>query len=92
MAYFLTVRSLLYLGVAMLANGATLQACPTCKDSFMKKDGAGGPTMVSEQLNAVGLGFGWSVLFMLAAPASVAFGLVWMVVKNGNEASRSHVS
>lgn len=76
----------------MLANGATLQACPTCKDSFMKKDGAGGPTMVSEQLNAVGLGFGWSVLFMLAAPASVAFGLVWMVVKNGNETSRSHVS
>jgi|GEM_PF-704044 len=92
MAYFLTVRCLIYLGVAMLANGATLQACPTCKDSFMKKDGAGGPTMVSEQLNAVGLGFGWSVLFMLAAPASVAFGLVWMVVKNGNEASRSHVS
>jgi hypothetical protein len=29
---------------------------------------------------------------MLAAPASVAGGLVWLVVKNGNEASRSHVS
>ncbi len=75
-----------------MVAGSALEACPTCKDSFMNKDAAGGPAMVSDQLNSVGLGFGWSVLFMLAAPASVAFGLVWLVVKNGNEASRSHVS
>jgi len=67
-------------------------ACPTCKDSFMKKDDAGGPAMVSDQLNSVGLGFGWSVIFMLAAPASVAGGLVWLVVKNGNSASQGKVS
>jgi hypothetical protein len=38
------------------------------------------------------LGFGWSVIFMLAAPASVAGGLVWLVVKNGNEASQGKIS
>ena len=58
----------------------------------MKKDDAGGPQMVSDKLNSVGLGFGWSVLFMLAAPASVAGGLVWLVVKNGNEVSQGKVS
>ncbi len=86
------MRGLPYLAFALLAGTASLQACPTCKDSFMKKDSAGGPQMVSEKLNSVGLGFGWSVIFMLAAPASVAGGLVWLVVKNGNETSRSHVS
>ena len=75
-----------------LAAGVSLEACPTCKDSFMKKDAAGGPQMVSDQLNSVGLGFGWSVLFMLAAPASVAGGLVWLVVKNGNEVSQGKIS
>jgi len=80
------------MALVLLLGGSALWACPTCKDSFMKKDAAGGPQMVSDQLNAVGLGFGWSVIFMLAAPASVAGGLVWLVVKNGNEASRSHVS
>ena len=48
--------------------------------------------MVSDKLNSVGLGFGWSVIFMLAAPFSVAGGLVWLVVKNGNEVSQSKVS
>ena len=76
----------------LLAAGVSLEACPTCKDSFMKKDAAGGPQMVSGQLNSVGLGFGWSVLFMLAAPASVAGGLVWLVVKNGNEVSQGKIS
>ena len=82
----------LLLGTVFLMAVFSLEACPTCKDSFMKKDDAGGPAMVSDKLNSVGLGFGWSVIFMLAAPASVAGGLVWLVVKNGNEASRSHVS
>lgn len=77
---------------AILTGTSALQACPTCKDSFMKKDDAGGPQMVSDKLNSVGLGFGWSVIFMLAAPASVAGGLVWLVVKNGNEASQGKVS
>ncbi len=86
------MRGFLLLAFGIFLGGATLQACPTCKDSFMQKDDAGGPEMVSDKLNSVGLGFGWSVLFMLAAPASVAGGLVWLVVKNGNEASRSHVS
>ena len=86
------MRRLMALAGVLLAASAPLKACPTCKDSFMKKDAAGGPQMVSDQLNSVGLGFGWSVIFMLAAPASVAGGLVWLVVKNGNEASRSHVS
>ena len=76
----------------LLAAGVSLEACPTCKDSFMKKDAAGGPQMVSDQLNSVGLGFGWSVLFMLAAPASVAGGLVWLVVKNGTEVSQGKIS
>lgn len=76
----------------LLIGSASLQACPTCKDSFMKKDDLGGPQMVSDKLNSVGLGFGWSVIFMLAAPASVAGGLIWLVVKNGNEASHSQVS
>ena len=80
------------LAFTLLVGTVGVQACPTCKDSFMKKDSAGGPQMVSEKLNSVGLGFGWSVIFMLAAPASVAGGLVWLVVKNGNEASQSQVS
>ena len=86
------MKFLLNLFFVIVSTASALQACPTCKDSFMKKDAAGGPQMVSSQLNSVGLGFGWSVIFMLAAPASVAGGLVWLVVKNGNEASRSHVS
>lgn len=75
-----------------LTMSLSVRACPTCKDSFMKKDDAGGPAMVSDKLNSVGLGFGWSVIFMLAAPASVAGGLVWLVVKNGNSASQGKVS
>ncbi len=86
------MRWFLCFALAIMAGVSALQACPTCKDSFMKKDSTGGPQMVSDKLNSVGLGFGWSVIFMLAAPASVAGGLVWLVVKNGNEASRSHVS
>lgn len=86
------MRGFLLLAFGIFLGGAALRACPTCKDSFMQKDDAGGPQMVSDKLNSVGLGFGWSVLFMLAAPASVAGGLVWLVVKNGNDASRSHVS
>ena len=78
--------------IALLIGSAAAQACPTCKDSFMKKDDAGGPAMVSDKLNSVGLGFGWSVIFMLAAPFSVAGGLVWLVVKNGNSASQGKVS
>ena len=86
------MRWFLCFALAILAGGSALHACPTCKDSFMKKDAAGGPQMVSEQLNSVGLGFGWSVIFMLAAPASVAGGLVWLVVKNGNEVSQGKIS
>ena len=86
------MKFLLNLFFVIVTTASALQACPTCKDSFMKKDSTGGPQMVSDKLNSVGLGFGWSVIFMLAAPASVAGGLVWLVVKNGNEASRSHVS
>jgi len=77
--------------IASIAT-SSLVACPTCKDSFMKKDDAGGPAMVSDKLNSVGLGFGWSVIFMLAAPASVAGGLVWLVVRNGNETSQGKIS
>ncbi len=83
---------MILMAVVLLATGVSLKACPTCKDSFMKKDSTGGPQMVSDQLNAVGLGFGWSVIFMLAAPASVAGGLVWLVVKNGNEVSQGKIS
>ena len=86
------MRLFLNLFFVIVTTASALQACPTCKDSFMKKDDAGGPAMVSEQLNSVGLGFGWSVIFMLAAPASVAGGLVWLVVKSGNEASQSKIS
>ncbi len=86
------MRWLLCFALAILVGGSVLQACPTCKDSFMKKDSTGGPQMVSDQLNAVGLGFGWSVIFMLAAPASVAGGLVWLAVKNGNEVSQGKIS
>lgn len=86
------MRWLLWSSFAILTGGSALQACPTCKDSFMKKDDVGGPQMVSDKLNSVGLGFGWSVLFMLAAPASVAGGLVWLVVKNGNESSQRQLS
>ena len=66
----------------LLATGVS-QGCPTCKDSFTKSDDANGTKLVSKGLNSVGLGFGWSVLFRLAAPASVASGLIWLVVKNG---------
>jgi hypothetical protein len=86
------VRFLLNLFFVILTTASALQACPTCKDSFMKKDGAGGPQMVSQKLNSVGLGFGWSVIFMLAAPASVAGGLVWLVVKNGGETPQGKAS
>jgi len=86
------MRFLLNLFFLIVTTASALQACPTCKDSFMKKDSTGGPQMVSDKLNSVGLGFGWSVIFMLAAPASVAGGLVWLVVKNGNEASQGKIS
>ncbi len=86
------MRWFLCFAFAILVGGSVLQACPTCKDSFMKKDGAGGPQMVSQKLNSVGLGFGWSVIFMLAAPASVAGGLVWLVVKNGGETPQGKAS
>ena len=66
--------------------------CPTCKDSFTKEDSANGTKIVSKGLNSTGLGFGWSVLFMLAAPASVATGLVWLVVKNGRDPSEDSTS
>ena len=76
----------LFLAVWLL-NATSALGCPTCKDSFTKEDSANGTKIVSKGLNSTGLGFGWSVLFMLAAPASVASGLVWLVVKNGRDAS-----
>ena len=76
----------------LLAWGGVLQACPTCKDSFTKTDGSNGSKMVSSGLNSTGLGFGWSVIFMLAAPATVASGLIWLVVKNGRHAAGGKVS
>jgi len=71
---------------------ASVTACPTCKDSFTKEDSANGTKLVSKGLNSTGLGFGWSVLFMLAAPASVASGLVWLVVTNGRSGSGDKLS
>ena len=70
----------------------SVMACPTCKDSFTKEDSANGTKFVSKGLNSTGLGFGWSVLFMLAAPASVASGLVWLVVTNGRSGSGDKLS
>ena len=70
----------------------SVTACPTCKDSFTKEDSANGTKFVSKGLNSTGLGFGWSVLFMLAAPASVASGLVWLVVTNGRSGSGDKLS
>lgn len=86
------MRWLTYPLFFLWAGVCALQACPTCKDSFMRKDDAGGPQMVTDKLNSVGLGFGWSVIFMLAAPASVAGGLVWLVVKNGRNPAGRKVS
>ena len=70
----------------------SVRACPTCKDSFTKEDSANGTKLVAKGLNSTGLGFGWSVLFMLAAPASVASGLVWLVVTNGRSGSGDKLS
>jgi len=70
----------------------SVTACPTCKDSFTKEDSANGTKLISKGLNSTGLGFGWSVLFMLAAPASVASGLVWLVVTNGRSGSGDKLS
>ncbi len=75
-----------------LFNATSALGCPTCKDSFTKEDSANGTKIVSKGLNSTGLGFGWSVLFMLAAPASVATGLVWLVVKNGRDPSEDSTS
>jgi len=88
------VRSKMFsAGVALfLVLGGLLQACPTCKDSFTKTDGSNGSKMVSGGLNATGLGFGWSVIFMLAAPATVASGLIWLVVKNSRNPAGGKVS
>lgn len=75
---------------ALLGGGlglVSVEACPNCKYSFSQEDGAKGSKIVSKDLNSVGLGFGWSVLFLLAAPASVAGGLVWLVVANGRNGS-----
>ena len=69
-----------------------VEACPTCKDSFTKEDSANGTKLVAKGLNSTGLGFGWSVLFMLAAPASVASGLVWLVVTNGRSGAGDKLS
>lgn len=81
----------LFLAVWLL-NATSALGCPTCKDSFTKEDSANGTKIVSKGLNSTGLGFGWSVLFMLAAPASVATGLVWLVVKNGRDSSEDSAS
>ena len=75
-----------------LLSATSALGCPTCKDSFTKEDSANGTKIVSKGLNSTGLGFGWSVLFMLAAPASVATGLVWLVVKNGRDSSEDSAS
>jgi hypothetical protein len=89
----MTRRTKLLAGFAfLLAWGGVLQACPTCKDSFTKSDGSDGSKMVSSQLNSTGLGFGWSVIFMLAAPATVASGLLWLVVKNGRNPAGGKIS
>ena len=81
------------IGLALfLTLGGGLNACPTCKDSFTKTDGSNGSKMVSSGLNSIGLGFGWSVIFMLAAPATVAGGLIWLVVKNGRNPAGGKVS
>jgi hypothetical protein len=81
-----TVAKILCVALVVGALGfVSAEACPTCKDSFTKEDTGNGTKLVSKELNSTGLGFGWSVLFMLAAPASVASGLVWLVVKNGRE-------
>jgi len=86
-------RNLLSVGfMILLSLGSALQACPTCKDSFTKTDGSNGSKMVSSGLNSTGLGFGWSVIFMLAAPATVASGLIWLVVKNGRHPAGEKVS
>ena len=77
---------------AWLLSATSALGCPTCKDSFTKEDSANGTKIVSKGLNSTGLGFGWSVLFMLAAPASVASGLVWLVVKNGRDAGEDSAS
>ena len=69
-----------------------VEACPTCKDSFTKEDSVNGTKLVSKGLKSTGVGFGWSVLFMLAAPASVAGGLVWLVVTNGQNSPGSKPS
>ena len=75
-----------------LLSATSSLGCPTCKDSFTKEDSANGTKIVAKGLNSTGLGFGWSVLFMLAAPASVATGLVWLVVKNGRDSSEDSAS
>jgi len=82
------------LGMLLVSSSVmvSVTACPTCKDSFTKEDSANGTKLVSKGLNSTGLGFGWSVLFMLAAPASVASGLVWLVVTNGRSGSGDKLS
>jgi len=82
------------LGMLLVSSSGmvSVTACPTCKDSFTKEDSANGTKLVSKGLNSTGLGFGWSVLFMLAAPASVASGLVWLVVTNGRSGSGDKLS
>lgn len=86
------MRWLAYPLFFLLAGVFSLQACPTCKDSFTKTDGSNGSKMVSSGLNSIGRGFGWSVIFMLAAPASVASGLIWLVVKNARNPAGGKVS
>lgn len=91
----LSIRATLLAGGiagALFLTANNLPACPTCKDSFTVTDGSNGSKMVSAKLNSTGSGFGWSVLFMLAAPASVAGGLVWLVVKNGRASIQGDAS
>ena len=61
-----------------LLAAQAVQACEGCKQSVGMGDGAGGKVAV----NAVGLGYGLSILFLLALVTSVLVGLGWMMYRN----------
>lgn len=65
------VLALVLIGVVFMADAS---ACPTCKDTL-----AANGTRVAE-------GFYWSILFMLAMPASIAAGWAIYLFRNLGQA------
>lgn len=74
MAYFILMKKWMFLFCFfVLTHGASLLACPGCRDSNTQS--------VENNMKDVQAGFSWSVLFLMAMPLSLISGFVFWIVR-----------